>query len=313
MSTPERELAQRIRELRKRHFGPRGKDEFARRLGVARTDYDHFETGKLPPGELMVRMCELTGEDLQWLLTGISSRGTVVISGARNRHQDLITRIARALDARPRLATPLEAFFDLLLRGEDIRGDTPREFPTPATGGLIPLFAAHEWPQELPDPDDGPGGGGPLAPLPRETSLATAERVPAGLTEPALEYDSATLRNVHVLSVPDATGATRRFVQSREVADCFPAAFGVVLGDDAMEPMFTAGDALLVTVGAGPQLGRPALCKFADRADDCCRIWLGEDQDRIQLGRVSDGQHQQMPRAQLRWSLEVLYRVSPAA
>ena len=77
--------------------------------------------------------------------------------------------------------------------------------------------------------------------------------------------------------------------------------------------MFTAGDALLGTVGAGPQIGRSALCKFADRADDRSRIWLGEDEQNVQLGRVSDGQHEQMPRARFRWALEVLYRVASAA
>lgn len=312
MSTPEKELAQRIRELRRRHFGPRGKREFARRLGVAREEYDRFEAGRLPPGELMVRMCELTGEDLQWLLTGVSSRGTVVISGARNRHQDLITRIAQALDARPKLATPLEAFFELLLRGEDGRRETTPELPPPAAEDLIPLLARDEWPDELPDPD-GPGGGRMLAPLPSSELLAPAERRPALLAEPAMDYGPDTLRNATLLSVPDATGAPRRFVQSRELTRCFPAAFGVVLDDDTMAPMFVAGDALLTAAGAEPRVGRPALCKFADRAHDRCRIWLGADDQHIQLGRVVDGQHEQVPREQLRWSLEVLYRVAPAA
>jgi hypothetical protein len=62
-----------------------------------------------------------------------------------------------------------------------------------------------------------------------------------------------------------------------------------------------------------PAVGRPALCKFTDRADDRCRIWLGQDEEYVHLGRVSDGRHEQMPRAQLRWSLEVLYRVARAA
>lgn len=312
MSTPEKELAQRIREFRRRHFGPRGKDEFARRLGLTRKEYDRFEAGKLPPGELMVRMCEITGEDLQWLLTGVSSRGTVVISGTRNRHQNLLTQIAQALEARPTLAAPLEAFLELLLRGEDARRQTVPELPESPPNNLIPLFARNEWPDELPDPD-GPGSGRMLAPILSEKSLAIAERAPAGLSEPAMEYGSEPLRNATLLILPDAAGATRRFVQSHEVARCFPAAFGVVLDDDTMEPMFTAGDALLVTVGAGPQIGRSALCKFADSADDRCRIWLGEDEQNVQLGRVSDGQHEQMPRARFRWALEVLYRVASAA
>ncbi|MFQ5805143.1 MAG: helix-turn-helix domain-containing protein [Phycisphaerae bacterium] len=312
MSTAEKALAQRIRELRRRHFGPRGKAEFAQKLGLPLEEYERFERGKLPPGELMVRMCELTGEDLQWLLTGRAARGAVVISGARRRHQHLLTQIARALDARPGLAAPLEAFLGLLLRGEDARQQAAPSLPTPAPTELIPLFGRNEWPDELPDPD-GPGGGRQLAPILPQEPLTNAERVSASLAEPAMEYDRAALHDVTVLALPDATGPARRFVQSGEVARCFPMVFGVVLDDETMEPMFLAGDSLLVAVGVEARIGRPALCKFADRADDRCRVWLGEDEKHVHLGRVSDGQHEQMPRAQLRWSLEVLYRVAQAA
>ena len=162
-----------------------------------------------------------------------------------------------------------------------------------------------------------------IVPLQEEFGWTTAEISSAlsirfilfGLMAPfaAALMNRYGLRNITLLRLPDSGGAAQRFVQSPELARCFPSAFGVVLDDDAMEPMFAAGDALLVATGAEPQVGRPALCKFADQADDRCRIWLGEEGEHIQLGRVSDGVSEQMPRAQLRWALEVLYRVAPAA
>jgi hypothetical protein len=311
VSTPEKALAQRIKELRRRHFGPRGKGEFASRLEVPLEEYERFERGKLPPGDLMVRMCEVTGEDLQWLLTGVAARGTVVISGARGRHQQLLAQVAQALEARPELAPPLEAFLDLLQEGEQVRPVAP-SLPAPRPDELIPLFGPAEWPEELPDPD-GPGSGHTLAPVFPEELLGRAERWPASLAEPAMEYRRSECREVTLLAVPDATGSSRQFVQSSGMVRCFPAVFGVVLDDDAMEPMFAAGDSLLVAAGAGPRIGQPALCKFADRAQDRCRIWLGEDEQHVYLGRVSDGEHEELSRAQFRWSLEVLYRVARAA
>lgn len=312
VNNPEKALAERIRQLRRRHFGPRGKDEFARQLGIRLDEYEGFERGKLPPGELMVRMCELTGEDLQWLLTGVAGRGTVVISGTRNRHQNLLTQIARALDAQPRLAAPLEAFLDLLLRSEPTQRESAPGLPALAPDDLIPVFGPGQWPDELPDPDD-PGGCRALARISLEQPLTAIEQAHARLAEPAMEYDPAAFRSVRLLAAPDAAGRHRRFVQSREVARCFPAVFGVALDDEVMQPMFAPGDVLVTAAGAEPAVGRPALCKFADHADDRCRIWLGEDDQHVHLGRVSDGQEEQMPRAQLRWSREVLYRVAQAA
>jgi hypothetical protein len=312
VGTPEKALTQRIRELRRRHFGPRGKAELAQKLGLALDEYERFEHGRLPPGEIMVRMCELTGEDLQWLLTGVAARGTVVISDARGRHRNLLTQIAQALDARPGLAAPLEAFFELLLRSDGARQKAAPSLPTPTLADVIPVFEPGEWPAELPSPDP-PGGGHALAPAVFPEALTLAERAPARLTEPAMEYDRADLRDVALLALPATNGPARRFVQSREVARCFPLAFAVALVDETMEPMFAAGDLLLAAVGVEPRIGRPALCKFADRADDRCRVWLGQDEQHVHLGRLSDGQDEQMPRAQLRWSLEVLYRVAQAA
>jgi transcriptional regulator with XRE-family HTH domain len=312
VGTPEKALAQRIRELRRRHFGSRGKEEFARKLGLPPGEYERFERGTLPAGDVLVRMCEVTGEDLQWLLTGVAARGTVVISGARGRHQNLVTQIAQALDAQPQLAAPLEAFLDLLLQGGNARQSPAVALPTPGAETLIPLFSKSEWPDPLPDPD-GPEGGCMLARICTDSELAHAERTLGRLAEPAMVYNGSTTRDVAMLVVPDAAGAARRYVLSREVACCFPAAFGVVLDDDTMEPMFAAGDAALVAVGAAPRIGQPALCKFANSLDDRCRIWLGEDERTVHLGRVCDGEHEELPRAQLRWSLEVLYRVAQAA
>jgi|GEM_PF-1348468 len=312
MSTPERELAKRIRELRRRHFGARGKDEFARQLGMTRDEYDKFEDNRLPPGELMVRMCEITGEDLQWLLTGVSSRGAVVISGARRRHQNLLTRIASSLDADPKLAGPLEAFFDLLTQGGELRPRTDDALPSPNAGALLPVFKQNEWPATLPEPDDS-GGGMPLTPILAEQALACSERQPARLSEPTLEPDVATARQINLITMPDNTGQARLFIESRNIARGLPASFGVVMADDTMAPMFAMNDVLVVATGGGPLLGGPALCKFERSEDDRCRIWLGQDENTIQLARVSDGENEQMPRAQLRWALEVLYRVAPAA
>jgi hypothetical protein len=312
MSTPQQELSRRLRELRRRHFGPRGKDEFARRLGLDRAQYDTYEEGTLPPGELMVRICDVTGEDLQWLLTGVSSRGAVVISGARRRHQDLLTRIARALDNEPKLAAPLEAFFDLLLHDGTIRNCPPAAELPESNAALLPVFDG-AWPEELPDPDDPDGGVRALAVRAPQAALERATRATALLIEPAPDGHAPALRRVDVIATADRNGQSARFLENAELARWFPRAFGLALHDDGMKPMFAAGDVLLVAPGATPQLGRPAACKFRDPARNCCGIWLGEQNGQIQLGRLADGRHEELPRERLCWALEVLYRLTPAA
>jgi len=307
MGSAEKALTERIKQLRRRHFGPGGKAEFARRLDLSLEEYERFERGTLPPGDVMLRMCELTGEDLQWLLTGVASRGTVVISGTRGRHQDFLARLARLLDEKPALAAPLEAFVELLVRGEQAGREAAQALPVSEPQDLIPIFEADELPDELPAPEEGQFwlvAVGQSAPL--------ADEQAAELAEPASEYDSQALQTVRLVSGRTEDGRVHRFVRSREVAGCFPGMFGVRLGDDTMAPMFQAGDAVLVTVGEAPKIGQPALCKLAGEPVRC-RIWLGQDEQVVHLGRFSDGEHEQVPCDRLRWSVEVLYRLSLAA
>lgn len=310
MKTTEQALAQRIRELRRRFFGPRGKGEFARRLGTTPERYERFERGEIPPGDVLVRMCELTGEDLQWLLTGIASRGTVVISGTRTRHQELLTRLARLLEEQPALAAPIEAFVALLTRAPGKRAAPPPELPSPAVGELIQIFE----PEELPRRWHAGGEGDGVALLPPPPSLAEADvagRQPAGLTEPATEYDPGGVRAVELLTVAAGGGRSRHYLRSAGMVRCFPRMFGVRVVDDTMSPMFLGGDVVLTALEAGAQVGRPALCRTEGGV--ICRIWLGEDEAGVHLGRLADGEIERIERAGVCWSLEVLYRVAAAA
>lgn len=309
MKNPEQALTERLKELRRRHYGPRGKAELARRLGISLAEYERFERGALPPGDLLVRLCELTGEDLQWLLTGVAARGTVVISGARGRHQALLARLAKLLDERPALAAPVEAFIDLVARGEEARAQAVPALPSPTPDDLIPIYENKDAPAALPPPDARDNGRPPLA---RLEHLAGMERRAAQLLEPAARYDDQPARAVRLVAAADAEGRDRLFLHQRDIASCFPGMFGVRLTDDSMRPMFRAGDAALVAAGAEPRIGRPVLCKFAHEPGARCRIWLGQDAARVHLGRLADGEQETAARADLAWSLEIIYRLTAA-
>ena len=306
MSDPEKALAQRIRELRRRQYGPRGKAEFARRLDVPLDEYERYERATIPPGDVLVRMCEATGEDLQWLLTGVASRGTVVISQARTRHQDLLTRLAQLLDEKPTLAAPVEAFVDLLVTGETAEAGIARRLPTPTPRDLIPIFEDTNLPLHLPTKD------APFALAPSFSNASVSLRQTVSLAEPAGRYEPDALRPIEVLTLRAEDGADQQCVCSAEIAGCFPDMFAVRLHDDTMAPMFGDGDAALASPGSVARIGRPALCRLADDPRVRCRIWLGEDETGVNLGRLADGAMEHVERANVSWSLEVLYRLAAA-
>jgi hypothetical protein len=89
--------------------------------------------------------------------------------------------------------------------------------------------------------------------------------------------------------------------------------FGLRIADGAMAPLFEPGDVTLLSPAAGPRVGRPVVCRLAQEGKVLCRVWLGESDEQVLLGRLSDGGEDIIARPDVRWSLEALYRVRPAA
>lgn len=295
MDSARQELAKRIRALRRRHFGARGQAEFAARLNLPLEEYVGFERGQVPPGQLLVRMCEMTGEDLQWLLTGVAARSTVVISGARSRHQGLLTRLAQELEDRPEVAGPIEALLDLLRKPPSV--DTA--LLEAAQGCLIPVLPQSDVPDVLEH----------VAMIPRDGAGAISTS--ARLYAPAGDYSAAGWLPVRVLRSPESGGIGA--IQADEVCDRLPEAWAVELTDSDMRPMFEPGDAVIVVPGATARPGAPCLVRTHDAASVRCRIWLGYDADTVSLGCLLDGRREQIDRGAISWSLEALFRVSTAA
>lgn len=69
-----RTLSERIIELRIDLFGEHGKPEMARRLGIPVRSWYNYEEGVTIPGELLLKLIELTSVEPMWLLHGTEPR-----------------------------------------------------------------------------------------------------------------------------------------------------------------------------------------------------------------------------------------------
>ncbi|MCG3126082.1 MAG: hypothetical protein CHACPFDD_00911 [Phycisphaerae bacterium] len=301
MSEAATNLAGRIRELRRRQFGARGRGVFAERVGVSREEYAAYEAGRIPPADVLVRMCEVTGEDLQWLLTGLSGRGTLVISGARDRHQQLLSAAARLLHESPESAGPLEAFIELLQSGQAARAGR-RELPPPTRERFVPILE----PDELGEtPPAARGAGKRLKALSATGGLRSAGGE-AWLCAPSAREDEPLAPAT--LATRDARAGVLLATDAITERD---ALFAVRVADDDMAPMLRRGDVAIVSCGRAARPGRPALCRLRRRGA-VLRIWL-PDGDDVRLGRAADGGEDVEAAGEVCWSLEVLYCVRPAA
>ena len=94
--------------MRVEHSGTRGKASFARELNLSPSTYDYYESSRVPPADVLVRIADLTGADLRWLLTGRHAEPPVTAT------HPAILRAAALLKDHPAAAEPLAAFVELL-------------------------------------------------------------------------------------------------------------------------------------------------------------------------------------------------------
>ena len=66
-------IIEQISLLHKQYAGSRGKSEFARALDISAFTYSYYENNRVLPIEILLKICEVTRADLEWLLTGRST------------------------------------------------------------------------------------------------------------------------------------------------------------------------------------------------------------------------------------------------
>ena len=108
------EVCQRIAQVRLEFAGPRGKSRFSKELGISPSTYDYYESSRVPPADILVRIANLAGVDLGWLLMGEVRDGTDETSIAAVQNHPILQRAGKLLSQYPDAAKPLAAFLEIL-------------------------------------------------------------------------------------------------------------------------------------------------------------------------------------------------------
>ncbi len=119
------EICRRIARVRMEFAGPRGKSSFSKQLGLSPSTYDYYEAARVPPADVLVRIADLAGVNLRWLLTGEEIEGNNL--PAVPAGHPAVLRAAELIGQHPEAAKPLAAFLDILA--------ATMEFPDSDTAG----------------------------------------------------------------------------------------------------------------------------------------------------------------------------------
>lgn len=331
------DICSRIRALRIELDGARGKASFAKKLDLSASTYDYYESSRVPPADVLVRIADIAQVDLRWLITGQAAQPAI------SPAHPALRRVAEMLAQQPNAAKPLLAFLDILAQS--------MAFPASAQGGagvtaaISPAVAPSAAQPQAAQPGQGVGSPGPVeeaqgaAPAKegRENWIPVLGRSAAGVAHfwaddsqgrgltvlgdlverwsrqghgqsvPAASDDEGPLAIIS-LSRPGDDNVTE-FVASSKLKAQFPDAFAVRIDGESMAPDIHHGDLVILSPTVQAVDGKAAVVQLANQIGVTCKLFRRAGQE-VHLVPVNEQFPPQMfSQSQVVWALKVLARI----
>lgn len=332
----ENAIIERIKTLRTAFAGPRGKSNFAKAIGLSSSTYSYYEQSRVPPINVLLKICELTGADLNWLLTG-QEAGSSALSAKKRPSEasgavdsgpnaSLLRKLDSTLTENPRMAEALWAFVQLWLEKKQYEDSPsrkslaqmpPAQKNSPGTErpGWIPVLGrtaaglVHFWDQTLlPQPQQA------ITELDELVSRYTGKTI-VGSQYGTIAVDLRTraavaelhAKQANLIQVAaDSTTQAVEFVQCDQIYKLFPDSFALQIDGDSMSPRINDGDIVILSPSISAGQGHVAVARIANQIGVTCKL-IRRTEDAVHLIPINERYETKVvPAKELLWALAVL-------
>jgi len=319
----ENAIIERIKQLRNKFAGPRGKSKFAASLCISPSTYNYYENNRIPPIEILLKICEVTGCDLHWLLTGQEAEKTTTAgkSGLDNKLNLLFSGIENLLTQYPDLAEPVSAFVDLLCQKKGVENKIAGVLPETQTDrpAWIPVLGrtaaglVHFWnSQTLPQPSEA------VTELDQLVKKHIGREI-IGLSDAKISVDLQAKELLNNLKKSDVNliqvGGNKaeeitEFVQCQQICQLFPDCFALRIDGDSMSPRINDGDIVILSCSVPASQGQIGIVQLKNQIGVTCKLIRMTDKD-IHLIPINEKYETKIiSKKELLWTLAVLCHVS---
>ncbi len=323
----EKAIIERIKHLRQQYAGSRGKSKFARALGISSSTYSYYENSRVPPIEILLKIADLTGADLDWLLTGKKSLKTPISEPGKSTsgpNISLLRKLDSLLAENPELTEPISAFIDLLCEKKGIEKEFYSQIPPakPARPGWIPVLGRtaagmiHFWDKEvLPQPKQAVTELDELVKkhLGKAIIASADGTVSIDLQARAL-VDGLKKRQANLIQVSgqEKEGIVE-FVQCEEIFELFPDSFALHIDGDSMSPRINDGNIVILSPSVPAGQGQIGIARIANQIGVTCKLIRSTEQA-VHLIPINERYETKVvAKKDLLWALAVLCHISARA
>jgi transcriptional regulator with XRE-family HTH domain len=313
----EKAVIERVKVLRKQHAGNRGKSKFARALGISASTYNYYENNRVPPIGILLKICEVTGSDLEWLLTGRSSEKKVTF-GINSK---LLRRLDDLFTNSPELAGPVMAFVELLCEKRGFEKEIQKKFSPfkSERPGWIPVLGrtaagmVHFWDQtNLPEPRQA------ITELDELVKKHTGKAIVGsadGTVSVDLQarslVDGVKKQGVSLVRVRgEEADSIVEFVQCEEIHKLFPDSFALQIDGDSMSPRINDGDIVILSPSVPAAQGQIGIARLANQIGVTCKL-IRTTETAVHLIPINEKYETKVVnKKDLLWALAVLCHIS---
>ena len=278
------EISVRLRFLRLKHFGHRGKRAFANAIGIPLSTYASYESGRNPPSDVLVKISEITSCDLKWLMTGRASPEAPATDDPEI--SEILSRLGKTLIDDPKAKQAVNAMVDLLTRNQSRPQPVDTE-EVMAGQSVIPIIGSA-------------AAGIPAFWIEEETPFITLADIANSLE--AGELEDTIFAGIHDPQDPDKIAGQVEilnltqplelhglFIDGLIITDSVKTSgkiFGVRINGDSMLPVLKSGDIVLSDTSEPAIPNALALAELLDRVGAICKLYL-RDGSQIRLSSLN--------------------------
>ncbi len=330
-------IIKRIKQLRIQYSGDRGRSKFAQAIDLTPSTYSYYEHDRLAPIETLLKMCRLTGCDLQWLLTGQKNPDIIHKKTHLSKIPvNLLAKMSSILSEDVGLATTIDNFLELLIKKNQLKRElniesvtdfTPldnnnSDLPTISSNdftNLIPILGrtaagiVHCWPDELlPTGEEAVTELSDLinAHFYASGNLQQPKSIKKTITADTASSSSDCNKQVEFIQINTSTEALgTEFIRHEQIKELFPDCFGLRIDGDSMSPKIEDGDIVLLSPSVPATQGQIAIIKIKKQIGVTCKLVRYEDKSAHLIAINEKYPTKTINQQNILWSLGVLYHI----
>ncbi|MBN1787331.1 MAG: LexA family transcriptional regulator [Sedimentisphaerales bacterium] len=314
-------LIERVIELRKAYAGDRGRSKFASALGISPSTYSYYEKDRIPPIELLLKICRLCNVKIYWLLTGEDEENSDNTQQFGDRFNRAYEKINRICNSNPASLETVIAFLDLLEQTNTIErqmSSNNRLIPDDTKSGWIPVLGRTAagtvgmWDQvQIADS--------------RIMETELEQLAAKHINSPIIKTQNARISTdlqiksiVTGLNNPEVnliqtTQEDRdeiyQFIDCPDIANLYPGCFALQIDGDSMAPRIDDGDVVIVNPSIPAVQGQPAIVRISGAIGVTCKL-LRIENDNIHLVPINEKYETKTIQSKdLLWALAVLCHI----